>query len=53
MDELAASVLHQVHEGTKAGKSRREIFSALYPLPVDFGLLPRTVIPYMEEPWFC
>lgn len=55
VDELAASVLRAVTEGTKAGKSRREIFGDIWdrPLPPDFSLLPRTVIPYMEEPWFC
>jgi hypothetical protein len=59
VDELAGSVLHLVHEGTKANKSRRAIFRDIWarvhdrPLPEDFGLMPRTVIPYMEEPWFC
>ena len=23
------------------------------PLPDNFDLMPRTVIPYLEEPWFC
>jgi len=42
--------------------SRREIFGYLWNLVSDrsggriyedFDLLPRTVIPYMDEPWFC
>ncbi len=39
--------------------SRREIFSYLWnlvgerPLFEDLDLLPRTAIPYLDEPWFC
>jgi hypothetical protein len=59
VDELAASILRIVHEGTKARRTRRAIFREIWdrlhsrPLPDDFGLLPRTVVPYLEEPWFC
>jgi hypothetical protein len=59
VDELSASVLRSVHEGTKARRTRRAIFREIWdrvhsrPLPEDFSLLPRTVVPYMEEPWFC
>jgi hypothetical protein len=59
IDELAASVLHIVHEGTKAGSGRGKVFRDIWdrvhsrPMPENPRLLPRTVIPYMEEPWFC
>jgi radical SAM superfamily enzyme YgiQ (UPF0313 family) len=39
--------------------SRREIFNYLWnlvserPLFEDLDLLPRTAIPYLDEPWFC
>jgi radical SAM superfamily enzyme YgiQ (UPF0313 family) len=39
--------------------SRREIFGKMWdlvadrPLPVDFDLMPRATIPYMDEPWYC
>lgn len=59
MDRLAADVVHAVQEGIRVGASRREIFRSLWELaqseslPETFDLMPRTVIPYMEEPWFC
>jgi hypothetical protein len=59
VDDLARDVLHIVHAGTKANASRRQVFREIESRvhgrrPVeDFGLMPRTVIPYMEEPWFC
>lgn len=59
VDALARDVLHLVHEGTRCGASRRETFAEIEarvhgrPPVDDFGILPRTVIPYMEEPWFC
>ena len=59
VDRLAREVLALVHDGTKRGASRHEIFARLWehvngapPLP-DFHLVSRTTIPYMEEPWFC
>jgi hypothetical protein len=59
VDDLARDVLQIVHEGTKRNASRREVFREIEsrvhgraPFE-DLDLLPRTVIPYMEEPWFC
>jgi radical SAM superfamily enzyme YgiQ (UPF0313 family) len=54
MDALAEQVLR-----IAASKgSRREIFSYLWNLVDDrpfenLDLLPRTAIPYLDEPWFC
>jgi len=59
VDQLAADVMGAVQNGVKIVASRAETFDAIWqlvhgrPAPVDEGLLPRTVIPYMEEPWFC
>jgi radical SAM superfamily enzyme YgiQ (UPF0313 family) len=59
VDALASDALHVVNEGTKTGASRRQMFRSLWelaedqPLPDNFDLMPRTVIPYLEEPWFC
>lgn len=59
MDELARRLTRELHEGTRAGLPRREMFRAFWScataerLPENFDLMPRTVIPYMEEPWFC
>ena len=58
VDRLAREVLEIVHQGTKRGQSRQDIFGELWehvngaPIP-DFHLAARTTIPYMEEPWFC
>jgi hypothetical protein len=59
VDDLARDVLHVVHQGTKRNASRRETFREIEArvhgrAPVeDSDLMPRTVIPYLEEPWFC
>ena len=59
VEKLAQCVSEIVRSGVGTRKSRSEIFfdiweaSHEFPLPVDYRLLPRTVIPYMEEPWFC
>lgn len=59
VDELATAAMRIVNEGTKARAPRSTVFAELWsyvhgrPLPENFDLLPRTVIPYMEEPWFC
>jgi radical SAM superfamily enzyme YgiQ (UPF0313 family) len=59
VDELASTAMRIVNEGTKSRAPRSAIFAELWshihgrPLPQNFDLLPRTVIPYMEEPWFC
>jgi radical SAM superfamily enzyme YgiQ (UPF0313 family) len=59
IDALAERVGAIVRRGVAQRQSRSEIFESVYetahgrPAAEDFRLLPRTVIPYMEEPWFC
>ena len=59
VDELAARALAIVTAEQRRHTPRREVFRQLWeaahsrPLPEDYELLPRTVIPYMDEPWFC
>ena len=59
MDRLAASALRLVNAAMKTRAPRVQIFRQLWelaqdrPIPEDFGNMPRTVIPFMEEPWFC
>jgi radical SAM superfamily enzyme YgiQ (UPF0313 family) len=59
IDALGARVSAIVRSGVGSKKSRSEVFREVWeeahdsPIPVDYRLLPRTVIPYMEEPWFC
>jgi radical SAM superfamily enzyme YgiQ (UPF0313 family) len=59
IDELADEINATVRAGVAARSSRSEIFYAVWeaahsrPFHENFQLLPRTVIPYMEEPWFC
>ena len=58
VDEIARCVLSVVHAGNKERKSRREVFRDILhvvdrSLLDNFDLVPRTTIPYMEEPWFC
>lgn len=60
MDTLAAQVMWLVDRRQKQKAGRREIFADIWELasrgarlPIDFGLLPRTEIPYLNEPWYC
>jgi hypothetical protein len=59
MDALAATVMTAVQEDTRDAKTRRATFRRIWesvhsqPMPEHEVLLPRTIIPYMEEPWFC
>jgi radical SAM superfamily enzyme YgiQ (UPF0313 family) len=59
IDELADEVNAVVRAGVTARRSRTDIFYEVWeaahgrPAAEDFRLMPRTVIPYMEEPWFC
>jgi len=59
IDALASSVMNIVREDTRDRRTRRATFQRIWehvhsrPLPEHDVLLPRTVIPYMEEPWFC
>jgi radical SAM superfamily enzyme YgiQ (UPF0313 family) len=59
VDTLASAVLSTVNEAQRSKEPRRETFRRIRelanerPVPDNFDLLPRTVIPYMDEPWFC
>ena len=60
MDELATALLHLVDREQRAGRSRAEIFEAVWreaaagrPGPVSADLLPRAAVPYLNEPWYC
>lgn len=59
VDALAARVFRLVARLEKQNLNRTAIFSAIWneavdePLPENFNLLPRTVVPYLEEPWYC
>jgi hypothetical protein len=58
IENLGNQVMRIVREDARARASRRATFLRIWKhvsskrLP-DEVLLPRTVIPYMEEPWFC
>jgi radical SAM superfamily enzyme YgiQ (UPF0313 family) len=59
VDALGARVFRLVDRLQQQGLNRTEIFAAIWreagdePLPDNFHLMPRTVIPYLDEPWFC
>ncbi len=59
VDALGARVFRMVDQLQKQGKNRTEIFAAIWreagdePLPENFHLLPRAVVPYLDEPWYC
>jgi radical SAM superfamily enzyme YgiQ (UPF0313 family) len=59
VDALGARVFRLVDKLQKQGRNRTEIFAAIWaeagddPLPENFRLLPRTVVPYLDEPWYC
>jgi radical SAM superfamily enzyme YgiQ (UPF0313 family) len=59
IDALGDHVMRIVREDAVAHASRRATFRRLWehvhsrPMPDREVLLPRTVIPYLEEPWFC
>ncbi len=60
VDALARQAMHIVDLEQKAGASRRDIFQRLWTLcadgerlPENFTLLPRTAVPYLNEPWYC
>jgi len=56
IDELSACALNLVNRLQKQGKSRSEIFAALWSL-VDSGPPPpypaKDPIPHLNEPWYC
>ena len=59
VDALGACIFRMVDKLQKQGLSRTEIFSAIWreagdePLPENFDLMPRAVVPYLDEPWYC
>jgi radical SAM superfamily enzyme YgiQ (UPF0313 family) len=59
VDALAEAVMRVVREDAAARADRRATFRRVWELVHSRAieehevLLPRTVIPYMEEPWFC
>jgi radical SAM superfamily enzyme YgiQ (UPF0313 family) len=63
MDELAQAAFQLVAAAQKLGEDRARIFARLWELaaraagdkgpPDNFHLLPRAVVPYLNEPWYC
>jgi len=59
VDLLGARIFRLVDKLQKQGLNRTEIFAAIWkeagddPLPENFHLMPRAVVPYLDEPWYC
>jgi len=59
VDALGARLFRLVDKLQKQGLNRTEIFAAIWleagdePLPENFHLMPRAVVPYLDEPWYC
>jgi len=59
VDKLGAHIFRLVDKLQKRAQNRTEIFSAIWteagddPLPENFHLMPRAVVPYLDEPWYC
>ncbi len=59
VDRLAAELLSLINNEQKQRTPRSEIFRKIWaavhekPLPENYDLLPRVVIPYLDEPWYC
>ena len=59
VDALAARLLRLVGALQREGQSREQIFAAIWreafaeELPDNFDLVPRSAIPYLNEPWYC
>jgi radical SAM superfamily enzyme YgiQ (UPF0313 family) len=59
VDALGARIFRLVDWLQKQGLNRTEIFAAIWceagdePLPENFHLMPRAVVPYLDEPWYC
>ena len=57
LDELSVAVLRLVAQGNQS--PRRDLFAQIWklatsdPLPDNYDLLPRTAIPFLNEPWYC
>jgi radical SAM superfamily enzyme YgiQ (UPF0313 family) len=56
VDELSRELFRVVQQ---QGRKRTDIFSEIWELahgqkpPDNFRLMPRTAIPYLDEPWYC
>jgi len=59
MDRFSAGLLRMVAVEERHKTPRRQIFAEIWersqdaPLPENFDLLPRSAIPYLNEPWYC
>jgi radical SAM superfamily enzyme YgiQ (UPF0313 family) len=59
VDSLGARTFRLVDTLQKQGQNRTQIFAAIWseagdePLPKNFHLMPRTAVPYLDEPWYC
>jgi radical SAM superfamily enzyme YgiQ (UPF0313 family) len=59
VDALGARIFRLVDKLQKQGMNRTEIFGAIWneagdePLPENFHLMPRAVVPFLDEPWYC
>lgn len=59
LEALGSRIQSIVRAGVRCKAPRLAIFRNIWhavmdePLPDNPDLMPRTVIPYMEEPWFC
>ena len=59
MDELAGRILRLVNVEQKKGRSRTEIFAAIWSaatnesLPASLSTAVRPEAPHMDEPWYC
>ena len=59
VDSLGARIFRLVDRLQKQNLNRTEIFAAIWseagdePLPKNFHLMPRAVVPYLDEPWYC
>ncbi|HEY4361014.1 MAG TPA: CUAEP/CCAEP-tail radical SAM protein [Bryobacteraceae bacterium] len=59
IESLAKRTFQLVAGLQKQNHTRAEIFAALWnlvgnePLPANFTQLPRTMVPFTDEPWYC
>jgi hypothetical protein len=59
MDQLCVDLQNLIRAEDRRQATRAQIFRKIWaaandrPLPVDFDLLPRAAIPYLNEPWYC
>ena len=59
VDALSLGLLGLVDAMQKRGAGREEIFGQVWQMatgadwPEDYRLMPRTAVPYLDEPWYC